>query len=68
MYEEAKALIGIDNNWVYLSFIISMQAFILGDRKTGVLYIPDMYGPNFDYIKWSKDIYNGIFEIKWAPK
>ena len=41
-----------------------MQAFILGDRKTGVLYIPDMEGPNGDFYKWSKDIYNGIFEIK----
>ena len=47
-----------------VAFVGCLQAFILADGKTGVLFIPDMEGPDRNYLKWSLDIYNGIFEIK----
>ena len=47
-----------------VAFVGRLQAFILADGKTGVSFIPDMEGPDGDYLKWSRGIYNGIFEIK----
>lgn len=49
-----------------VAFLGCLQAFILADRKTGVLFIPDFYGPSdgFFFERWQLDIYNGIIEIK----
>ena len=53
-----------DDIFGVVAFLGYLQAFILADHKTGVLFIPDMEGPNGDFLKWSLDVYNGISEIK----
>ena len=50
---------------IFLFLVICcLQSFLLADSITGVMYVPNMEGPDGDFEQWSLDIYNGIKAIK----